>query len=172
MTNETIFYTQVGNIIAFVGAVFLLYRLLVSQKDAAIQTLKEKNEFLETQLRTVKDKQPDVLVAALTERISSFEKELCRLRTDNEANQAEIITKESQIAETKKVLALYTCPKCEAPMSIHTFELEPYEYNGRDTEIEHEHIEYECGYALHNGKQVGKCENNDNEKRIQLKGAQ
>jgi hypothetical protein len=151
--------------------VVLLYRLLVSQKDASIQALKEKNEFLETQLRAVKDKQPDVLVAALTERISSFEKELCRLKSDNESSQADIISKEAQLTEAKKVLALYTCPKCEAPMSIHKFELEPYEYNGRDTEIEHEHIEYECGYAIHNGKQVGKCGNVDHEKKS-TKGSQ
>ena len=157
MTIESIFYTQVGTIFAFVGAVFLLYRLLVSQKDAAIQTLKEKNDFLEAQLRTAKEKKPDVLVDALNERIFSFEKELCRLTSDNEANQAEITTKEAQIIEAKKVLALYSCPKCEAPLSIHKFELEPCEYNGRDTEIEHEHIEYDCGYVLHNGEQVGKC---------------
>ena len=166
MTNEFLFYTQIASVIAFIGTTFVLYRLLVSQKDAAIQTLKEKNDFLETQLKEAFNKQPDVLVAALSERISSFEGELVRLKSDNVANQQEVAEKVAQITEAKKVLAMYTCPKCGAPMTAHRLELEPYEFNGRDTEIEHELIEYECGYALHNDKQVGACKNVDAGKTV------
>jgi len=47
MTNEIIFYTQISSIFAFIVAIFGLYRLLVSQKDASIELLKEKNDFSE-----------------------------------------------------------------------------------------------------------------------------
>lgn len=44
MTNETIFITQIASVIAFVGSLFVLYRLLISQKDSVIELLKERLE--------------------------------------------------------------------------------------------------------------------------------
>lgn len=51
MTVETLFLTEIASIIAYVGSVFFLYRLLVSQKDAVIEALKTKNEMLETRIK-------------------------------------------------------------------------------------------------------------------------
>ena len=51
MTNETIFITQLGSIIAFIVALFVLYSVLVNQKDATIQLLKEKIDFVDVVVR-------------------------------------------------------------------------------------------------------------------------
>ena len=50
MSNEVIFWTQIASIVAFVLSVFGLYRLLVDQKYATIQLLKETVNTLKYQL--------------------------------------------------------------------------------------------------------------------------
>lgn len=45
MSIEILFYTQLASILAFTVALFVLYRVLVSQKDSTIQLLKEKMIF-------------------------------------------------------------------------------------------------------------------------------
>jgi len=47
MSNEIIFITQITSIISYIMLVFFLYRLLVGQKDATIEVLKEKNQYLD-----------------------------------------------------------------------------------------------------------------------------
>jgi hypothetical protein len=61
MSNEIIFWTQLASIISFITALFVLYRVLVSQKDSTIQLLKDKNRFLSDQLKIEKEKGPDQL---------------------------------------------------------------------------------------------------------------
>ena len=46
MDSDVIIYTQIGSLLAYVGTVFLLYRLLVKQKDATIGLLKERIDFI------------------------------------------------------------------------------------------------------------------------------
>ncbi len=48
MSNEVIFWT--ASIVTFIFAIFGLYRLLVDQKDATIQLLKETVDTLKEQL--------------------------------------------------------------------------------------------------------------------------
>ena len=37
MSTELLFFTQVASLLTFLGTVFVLYRLLVKQKDATIE---------------------------------------------------------------------------------------------------------------------------------------
>jgi hypothetical protein len=59
MSNQTIFYTQIGSIVAFISSLFVLYRLLIQQKDATIEVLKEKNTWLQDRLETARLNSPD-----------------------------------------------------------------------------------------------------------------
>ncbi len=59
MSNEVIFWTQISSIVAFVLSVFGLYRLLVDQKDATIQLLKETVSTLKDQLAEARSSTPD-----------------------------------------------------------------------------------------------------------------
>ena len=66
MANEIIFLTQIASIIAFIVVLFVLYRVLVSQKDATIELLKEENTYLKEQLETAKENTPDKLAKKLS----------------------------------------------------------------------------------------------------------
>lgn len=54
MSNDAIFYTQLASIIVYISALFVVYRVLVHQKDATIELLREKNSWLHEQLETSK----------------------------------------------------------------------------------------------------------------------
>ena len=66
MANEIIFLTQIASIIAFIVVLFVLYRVLVSKKDATIELLKEENTYLKEQLETAKENTPDKLAKKLS----------------------------------------------------------------------------------------------------------
>ena len=46
MSDTVIFVTQLATILAYIVTSFALYRLLVSQKEATIEALKEQNNLL------------------------------------------------------------------------------------------------------------------------------
>ena len=69
ITTETVFWTQVASIIGFVAALFVLYRVLVEQKDATIQLQKENISYLKDQLTEAKLQSPDVLAQSLASRV-------------------------------------------------------------------------------------------------------
>lgn len=94
MSIETLFYTQVASIVAFIVALFVLYRLLVSQKDATIQLLKEKDDFLSQQLSHAEKQKPDALAKSLSERVDGLNNEIERLSKDKKSNQSLITEKE------------------------------------------------------------------------------
>jgi len=75
ITTETIFWTQVASIIAFVVALFVLYRLLVEQKDATIYLQKENIAYLKDQLTDAKLQSPDVLAQSLSSRVELYKDE-------------------------------------------------------------------------------------------------
>lgn len=167
MTNETIFITQLGSIIAFIVALFVLYRVLVSQKDATIQLLKEKNKFLSERLDEAKNHTPDKLAKNLSERIHLLTDELERLSKDREKNKIEIKEKEEKLRETRnemdilkeqieeaqEIAAKFLCPFCKSRMVEHAYSNE--DYHGMD--IDHEVIVYECGYTIIDGKDEYPC---------------
>jgi hypothetical protein len=167
MTNETIFITQLGSIIAFIVALFVLYRVLVSQKDATIQLLKEKNTFLNEQLDEAKKHTPERLAKNLSVRIHLLTDELERLSKDREKNKIEIEVKEEklrqarnemdllkeQIEEAQEIADEFLCPFCKSRMVEHAYSYEY--YHGID--IDHEVIAYECGYTIVDGKDEYPC---------------
>jgi hypothetical protein len=156
MSIEHIFYTQVATIIGFVLAVFALYRLLVSQKDAVIELLKEKNSQLEYKLKEVESQSPDALVESLAKRVDIAKTEIGRLQKDGEEYKGQLSEKEAELTRLavhlKKVNALLIdnellCPKCGAPLLRRDWFPIYGHYNGREVEADIEYVEYECGYA-------------------------
>ncbi len=98
MTIETVFYTQVGSILAFLVSLFVLYRLLVSSKDATIETLKEQINFLKTRIETLTEQSPDVLLQRIKERATLLEEELKASEKEKEPLTAEIEELKRKIA--------------------------------------------------------------------------
>lgn len=111
MSNDLIFYTQIGSIALFIVALFVLYRLLVDQKEATIQLLKEKNEWLQKQLDVAKESSPDVVMKTLNHRIKILTDEIERLSKDKVVNEDLIKEKSEQLektAEAQRVMRDYT----------------------------------------------------------------
>ena len=171
MTIETIFYTQLGSILAFVIVLFVLYRVLVNQKDATIQLLKEKNKYLSQKLSDLSQLTPDALAKSLADRVVLLDDEIYRLSTDKEKNQDEIKSKEDEllkvkekaeklsreIAKAHELMEEFFCPHCGSPMAERAYHVESVEYQGRDLDVDHEYVAYECGYSLADGDEVSSC---------------
>lgn len=171
MINEIALYTQIASPILFIIALFSVYRVLASQKDATIQVLKEQIELLKLQLQQAEKNTPDIAVEALSKRLKTVTEELSRLNEDNEASSEKVLEKEhelaivsqdlgtlrAQIARAEELLADFSCPKCKAPMLSRQFASECVEYQGREIDIDHEQVIYECGLEIMDGKVVSKC---------------
>lgn len=171
MTIETIFWTQVGSIVAFVVALFILYRLLVEQKDATIQVQKENIAYLKDQLSEAKLQSPDMLAQKLANRVKLFEEEVKRLEEDKSSTQEQVEAKETELRQaredadqlTKKVLHArellsdFLCPHCGAPLAERAYHSELVEYEGRELDVDHEYTAYECGYEVVDDEVRNQC---------------
>lgn len=166
MSNDVIFFTQVGSAIAFFLTLFVLYRLLVAQKDSVIELLKERIADREAKISKLESEGPDALVAALSARVDSTMMEIARLREDGDKHLAEIAGKERKLNELRlKLLTLsesildsdLMCRKCGAPLIRKEFYPIFGVVNGREVEAEGEYIEYDCGLALKDGREVSPC---------------
>jgi DNA repair exonuclease SbcCD ATPase subunit len=171
ISTEIIFWTQVGSIIAFLAALFVLYRLLVDQKDATIQLQKENISYLKDQLADAKAQSPDVLAQSLTNRVNQFEGELRRLEQDKTATKEQIGAKEAeltatraeaetltkQIVNARTLLKDFLCPTCGAPLAEKAYHFESAEYQGREVDVDHEYMAFECGYEVVDGKVRSLC---------------
>lgn len=175
MSNEVIFWTQIASIVAFIGTTFVLYRLLVSQKDATIETLKTQIEFLREKQKENDKNEPDKLVERLNQRKLILEKEIESLGADNvkekqklEAQIKEIEDKaqnlEDEVDFVNELLDKYSCPKCKAPLVEKGFAAEAVEHNGKEYEVDHEWASFECGYKIADGKMVKECRSKPNAK--------
>lgn len=163
MTIEHIFITQIISIIAFIIALFVLYRVLVSQKDASIELLKEKNTYLKDQLENAKENTPDKLAKKLSDRIHILMEELDRLSKDQVKHHDEIQQKEKdlqdvqnnldrlrkQLDEAQEIASEFLCPDCGALMNEHT-------YIDNDRYCQ-ELISFECGHTLMDGIDTKPC---------------
>jgi hypothetical protein len=121
MSNQILFYTQIGSIILFITSLFVLYHLLVQQKDATINLLKEKNQWLDEQLKVAERTKPDVLLEMKEKRLKATQEELIRLSSEHEKNSVLIAQREEErnsllleIAELKKLIDV--CPHCGATL--------------------------------------------------------
>jgi hypothetical protein len=168
MTNETIFYTQVASIVAFLVALFTVYRALVEQKDGVIQLLRDRLAEKEEKLKDLRDDSPDALVTALSSRVEVTLKELSRLKEDGDRHKHQISIKESDLQSLRSRLASLTaliedtdliCKQCGAPLNQRTFFPIYGHVNGREVDAEGEYIEYACGLALKEGLEVSPCRN-------------
>ncbi len=171
MNIEIIFYTQVASILGFLVALFVLYRLLVKQKDSTIELLKEKNNYLELRLTEAEQQRPDRLVENVSKRVKLLNEELERLNQDKENNEQLITEKEKELSRSKnelkelraqferaeELMSEFFCPQCKAPMLSREFAWESVEHDGREIDIDHEHVLYECGLELIDGKEGTKC---------------
>jgi gas vesicle protein len=172
---ETIFYMQLASVIGFIAALFILYRVLVSQKDASIQLLKEKCDYLTRQLNDTSKSSPDALAKSLSNRVKLLDDEIGRLSIDKENNQEQIKQKEKEldtvkeeteelsrkIAKAHDLIKEFFCPKCGSPMAERAYQSEYLEYQGEDFEIDHEYVAYECGYALVDRAETSSCTGNE-----------
>lgn len=173
ITNEVIFWTQIGSIVAFVLTLFVLYRLLVEQKSATIELQKENIAYLKDQLADAKAQSPDMLAQSLAGRVEILEGELKRLQQDNTSTQDDIKAKELELSHarleaeelSKKVLHArdllkdYLCPFCGAPLAEKAYASESVEYQGREIDVDHELTAFECGYEIVDGAVRRQCKN-------------
>lgn len=174
MSNDTIFWTQIASIVVFVLSVFGLYRLLIGQKDATIQFLKETNSSLKYELAEARSSTPDVLAQSLSGRVKLLEGELERLSQDKNANRELVQRKEDelkvarqkaeklkiQVALAQELLADFLCPHCGAALAVRECHSECVEYQGREIDVEHDYAAYECGYSVLDGKPNSPCNAN------------
>lgn len=173
ITTETVFWTQIASIVGFLVVLFVLYRLLVEQKDATIQLQKENIAYLKNQLAESRAQSPDVLAQSLANRVKLVEDELKRMEHDKTSTQEQIKAKEAELQEarfqaeelTKKVvharelLREYLCPYCGASLAEKAYQSESVEYQGRELDIDHEYTAFECGYEVVDGEVRGRCKN-------------
>jgi hypothetical protein len=153
--NWPIYLTTIGLLIAGAG---FLHQLLIKRKEATIETLTEKNKWLQDQLDQAKNTSPDALVEKLAKRISIQEAELERLSKDYEANESLIKIKEEELQKTKELQIdleneidrhlkeyseledkLDVCPFCQSELVELTYV---------DAERDSGELKrYECGYS-------------------------
>ena len=173
MSNNSLFWTQIGSIVAFIVALFVLYRVLAEQKDATIQLLRETVATLKDQLAEARNATPDVLAQTLAARVKLLETELARVSTDHTSSQEQVRAAESALREAREnaeelakqvrtayeLLAEYSCPTCGAPLVVREHHSEHVAYQGREFDVDREYIAYECGYSERDGMPEGECGN-------------
>jgi len=169
MTNDIIFFTQIISILTFIVVLFVLYRLLIRQKDSTIELLKEKNEYLKDQISDLRENTPDKVAKKLSDRIHIITEELERLSKDKEKNEELINQKgqelknaqkdlerlKDQLEEAQDISSEFLCPFCKERMSFHEFH--PKHDRGQDYEIEV--IGFDCGYTTVDGREEHPCKN-------------
>lgn len=173
VTIEIIFWTQIASVIAFVVTLFVLYRILVEQKDATIQLQKENIAYLKDRLVDARSQSPDLIAQSLSSRIKLFEDELKRLEEDKSSTLEQIEAKEAelrqarqdaeeltkQVISARQLLSGFLCPKCEAILSEKTYRWASVRHQGRSIEVIQECESFACGYELVDGEVVSDCKN-------------
>jgi len=166
MSNDVLFYTQVGSLVTFVLVVFGVYRLLIEQKEATIQLLRQRLDDQGEKIRLLELQTPDALAKSLSERVERQLAEIERLRIDGTVNKEEINRKESELDSVQSRLASllstikhsdFLCPSCSAPLIQRTsYDVHGY-VDGQEVEAGVEYLEYECGYATNHEGDVSPC---------------
>jgi len=171
ISNDVIFLTQVASILGFVVALFVLYRLLIDNKDATIQLQKENIAYLKDQVAETKAQTPDVLAQSLAGRVKVFEEELRRLTADKSSTEEQVQqTKDDlrrarteaeqltrKVAQASEMLREFQCPRCGAVLSSRTYHSETVEYKGREIDVEHMISVFECGLMIVDDEERGQC---------------
>ncbi len=143
----------------------------MSQKDATIELLKEKNTFLSDQLKSAKELGPDKLAESLSSRVSILEGELERLNADKDINALEIKDKEKELSNTRKkaeklkyqltrateFMEEFFCPDCGAAMTERSYQTQSMGSGSQEAHFDVEVTYFECGYTLVDGDTQAKC---------------
>jgi hypothetical protein len=157
MNIQTIFYTQLASVLGFISTVFVLYRILIKQKDSTIELLKERISYLESKFKDIEKQSPDVLVESIARRYEIAKSEITRLREDGEGHKGQIAEKEDELSLFKykldKLVNLVAesdlvCPYCGAPLTTRNYYTI---YGPGDQDAGVERVEYECGYVRDEG---------------------
>lgn len=173
MTNTVIFWTQIGSVLSFIVVSFVLYKILVETKDATIQLQKEKISVLEDKLRDALTEGPDILVEKYAQRVTLLSDELERLAKDHVKNANKIVEKETELEKIRKDLSIlknkleraqslmgeFFCKICNAPMLVREYHSQLVEHEGRELDVDHEYIVYECGLTIRDGEEQNPCKN-------------
>lgn len=102
--NSTILFTQIASIATFVLSLFGLYRALITQKDATIELLKEKNTYLKDQIENIQNNSSDVLLNRITSRYKVSLEELERLTKDHSSTKELLECKQNELADMKQMM--------------------------------------------------------------------
>jgi hypothetical protein len=91
-----------------------------------------------------------------------FNKLADRARTVPEVKQDQKLEDIYQIVKAQKSWSVLSdtgllCPHCGAPLDTREYHSEWFEYDGRDLEVDHEFIRYECGCEIVDGKVQQNC---------------
>ena len=169
MSNETIFITQISTVIAYVGSLFLLYRLVVSQKDSMIELLKERLASESAKVEELKTQTPDALVDALNSRVLIMNGELDRLKHDGTTTAEVVARKEQELGSVRAQLLKLSeliedsdlvCPDCSAPL-LQRGSKTVYGYIGdKEQDADIEYREYECGASYEDSSKLTPCKRN------------
>lgn len=164
MDNAVIFYTQIVSVVVFLLALFGVYRILISQKDATIELLKER-------VSTLKDRLEyegfDPLNEALSKRVSLLNEELGRLNNDKDTNRELIAKKEAELSQATEVYhrlqdihvhlsgmsVTYFCPVCKEP----TLYMVDAKVGFMGNEEKKFLVKYSCGYSELNKEKASDC---------------
>ncbi len=171
MSNDVIFGTQIISIIVFILTVFGLYKLLISQKDSTIQTLKERIEALKEDLQRAKETDPDILLERYSNRATKLEEELVRLTLEKPDGPQAIKDKEKELGKikfkinmlnkrlqrTQKLLSDFFCPHCGAMITERRYDSICLPFDNSNIESEREYYAFECGLEIVNGREISTC---------------
>ena len=166
MGNEIIFYMQIVSMIGYVGAVFGLYRLLVSAKDSKIGLLEERIKARDDKIKGLEAQTPDALAAALSARVEIMSKELERMQSADSSNREVVRRKEGELISIKRQLDRLSalikdsdlaCPECGAPLSEREFYPIHGYIDGHEVDAEAEFVQYECGLSINDGREQSPC---------------
>lgn len=133
MSIETIFYTQIGSVLAFIVAIFVLYRIFVQSKDATIEMQRSQIAFLDTKIKDLSETSPDILLhrfekrtTLLTDELEKAEQEKAPLKAEIERLQNELIQTGTKTQAEKQALAfqLISVSQHAAALEAHHQQLE------------------------------------------------
>lgn len=116
---EAVFYTQLGSIFAFIVSLFVLYRLVVSSKDATIEMLKQQVGFQEARVKAYAETAPDILLQRIEKRAATLEKELETAEGEKEPLIKEIEELQKKIAAPESQAQLQALVKKLVAASLH-----------------------------------------------------
>lgn len=149
--------------------VLAICALIAQNKNARIDTLKERLDARDDTIKKLTSQTADALTDALESRIRKLTAELGRLRDDESTNRDQICRLETEREKIASKLNELTdllnysdllCSGCGAPLSTKAYFPAYGHHNGREIDYDIEHIEYECGRIIHDGRETHPCPKN------------